>query len=215
VISFIRVEGKEPSALSKSHTHTHKDMPAAPTEPMAQHSEPGQAAPPELDSSGLREQLEAVKAELAARDKRLDDVTRAYSSLLNDQKEFRVRLEREKERVLDTERGKIALHLLQVADDLERALGAARGDEGPLAQGVRLIHEGVGRTIGSLGLERLSLVGQPFDPNLAEVVDVVPTPDAEADGRVLSEVVPGWRLGERLLRPARVRVSRHVPAQPQ
>ena len=173
---------------------------------------PAAAARDGAELSKVREELQAVRADLEARDKRLDEIARAYSSLLNDQKEFRARVEREKARVLEAERGKIVLHLLQVSDEIERALGAASDDKGPLADGVRLIHEGLRKTLSGLGLERLSLVGETYDPNLAEAVAVVPTDDAAADGKVLAELVPGYRLGERILRPARVRVSRHVPA---
>lgn len=166
----------------------------------------------ELDE--VLEELHAVRRELESRDRRIDELARAYSALLNEQKEFRGRLEREKDRVLESERGKIALYLLQFGDEIERALGAAHGDEGPLAQGVRLIHEGLNRTLTSMGIERLALVGRPFDPNLAEVLDVQPVSEPARDGEVLSELAPGYRLGERLLRAARVRVARYMPAQP-
>lgn len=167
----------------------------------------------EAELPRMRQELQSVRSELESRDRRLDELARAYSSLLNDQKEFRGRLEREKDRVLEADRSKIVTHLLQISDELERALSAAHEDQGPLAKGVRLIHEGLSRTLVSMGLERLSLVGQPFDPNLAEVLDVVPVKEVSADGHVLEEITPCFKLGSRVLRPARVRVARHVPTE--
>jgi molecular chaperone GrpE len=63
-----------------------------------------------------------------------------------------------------------------------------------------------------MGAERLSLVGQPFDPRLAEAVDLVPVGEADRDQIVVSEERPGYRIGDRVLRPARVRVGRFVRA---
>lgn len=191
---------------------------------MSEHSKSEEVAEARRDQGArgdgresVHEDLERVRAEMAklaadveSRDKRIDELARAYSTLLNDQKDFRARLEREKDRVLESERGKIAQHLLHIGDEIERALAAAKDEKGPLAQGVKLIHEGLLKSLGALGLERLSLVGTAFDPNLAEAIDLVPTPDAEADGRVVAEVAAGWKIGEKVVRPARVRVARHV-----
>ena len=177
----------------------------------------GQAA--EAPSAGegqgfelLRRELEQVRGELHDSSVKLEELARAYASLINDQSDFRVRLEREKERVLETERGTIAQPLLEVSDELDRALAAAVSDEGPLAQGVRLIHEGLRKRLSRLGIERLSVVGKPFDPNLAEAVDLVPVDVQGLDGTVVEEALPGYRLGGRVLRAAKVRVARFAPA---
>jgi len=167
----------------------------------------------EFELRKVREDMDKLLVEVEARDKRIDELARAYSSLLNDQKDFRSRLEREKDRVLESERSRVALHLLQVGDELERALAAAQDQHGPLAQGVRMIHDGLAKTLAQLGLERLSLVGTDYDPNLAEVIDLVPVQEADSDGKVVAEVAPGYRMGEKVVRAARVKVARHVPAE--
>lgn len=154
-------------------------------------------------------------AELAAQAKRIDELTRAYASLLEDNKAFRQRLEREKVRVVEAERASVAQALLEAADDLERALAAVSGagESGGdalrnLAQGVRLSLGAIQRRIADLGAERLEVAGRPFDPHLAEAVDTVAVADESQDGLVLQEVRAGYRIGERILRPARVRVGR-------
>lgn len=171
------------------------------------------AIPAPDEAQGLQEELRQARSEVESQGRRLDEIARAYSALLNDQKEFRARIEREKERVLESERAKIVLNLLQVGDEIERALQTAQDDRGPLAQGIRLIHEGLGRTLSSMGIERLALIGQPYDPNLAEVLDVTPVQDSGTDGQVVGEITPGFKLGSRVLRPARVRVARFVPSE--
>jgi len=169
----------------------------------------------EEELAKVREELVQANKELEVKSKRIDELARAYSGLMNDQKDFRNRLEREKERVLENERGKISLHLLQVGDEMDRAL-CSLGDcsENPLAQGVKMIRDGLLKTLNTLGIERLSLVGKPFDPALAEAIDLVPVEDSALDSQVTDEVAAGYRLGERLLRPAKVRVGRYVAPQP-
>lgn len=148
-------------------------------------------------------------AEQAAR---IDELTRAYAALVEDNKAFRQRLEREKTRVLEAERATLAQALLEAADDLERALGAVTGapgeSTGGLAEGVRLSLGTLHQRIARLGAERIAVAGQPFDPRVAEAIDTVVVTDAEQDGVVVQEVTPGYRIGERVLRPARVRVGR-------
>lgn len=171
-------------------------------------------APPAPEVAALTAELEQTRQELARTTGRLDEIARAYSAQLNEQRDFRARIEREKERVLAAERGKIAIALLEIGDELDRALGAD-GAQGPLGKGVRMIHDGLMRRLQAMGIERLSLVGKPFDPNLAEAVDLIPVTDPAQADVVVSEDVPGYKLADKILRPARVRVARYVaPAAP-
>lgn len=151
---------------------------------------------------------------LAAQEQRIDELTRAYAALVEDNKAFRQRLEREKVRVLDAERTSLAQSILEAADDLERALSAVSASdvEAPsvknLVEGVRLSLAALHKRIGALGAERIPVAGQPFDPHVAEAVDTVAVADAAQDGCVVQEVQSGYRIGDRLLRPARVRVGK-------
>jgi molecular chaperone GrpE len=149
---------------------------------------------------------------------RIDELTRAYAALVEDNKAFRQRLERERQRVLEAERARLAQALLEAADELERAVAAippAAHPEGPLAtllEGVRLTLAGLEKRISGLGAVRLDLVGARFDPRLAEAVDLVPVSDSFQDEVVVEVVRAGWRIGDRILRPARVRVGRVAEA---
>jgi molecular chaperone GrpE len=157
--------------------------------------------------------------ELAALATRVDELTRAYASLVEDNKAFRARMEREKARVVEAERSSVAQALLEAADDLERALAAVTvagetqpGALGNLTEGVRLSLASLHKRIADLGAQRIVVKGQRFDPHVAEAIDTVAVGDAAQDGVVLHEVRPGYRIGDRVLRPARVRVGRLAQA---
>jgi molecular chaperone GrpE len=158
------------------------------------------AAPP-----GLEEKLRAQAA-------RIEELSRAYAALLEDNKAFRARMEREGDRVVEAERARVAQALLEAADELELALAAVPEGGETLQQGVKLVLAGLLRHIGELGARRLEVAGRPFDPQVAEAVDVLAVADAAQDGLVVAEVRAGWRIGDRVLRPARVRVGRLAQA---
>jgi len=151
-------------------------------------------------------------AQLARQEARIDELTRAYAALIEEGKAARQRLEREKARVLEAERIQLAQALLDSADELERALAAAAGATGPLVDGVRLCLATLQKRVSELGAVRLTVVGERFDPRLAEAVDLVPVSQADQDELVVQEVRAGYRIGERVLRPARVRVGRFAAA---
>jgi molecular chaperone GrpE len=172
--------------------------------------DPGEREPAPDDERDRRLAEQAV---------RIEELSRAYAALLDDNKAFRQRLEREKARALEAERAGVAQALLEAADDLERALAAVSGamDAGgealrALADGVRLSLGALHKRIAELGAVRLAVQGQPFDPRSAEAVDTIAVGDASQDGVVLQEIRPGYRIGDKVLRPARVRVGRLAQA---
>ncbi len=131
---------------------------------------------------------------------RLDEVTRAYAALVDDNRSFRQRMEREKDRVVAAERSKVAQALLEAYDELEMAWNASRRspeEEDPalhdLREGVRLTLQGIAARVAALGAERLEVRGKPYDPRTAEAVDLVAVTDPAQDGRVTEEIRPGWR----------------------
>jgi molecular chaperone GrpE len=169
--------------------------------------ETAEAAPPsplEAENSRLKQELEASR-------KRVDDLARAFQALSQDREEFKQRLTRERERMIDVEKGNVALSLLEAIDELDLCMGAtAEGDSSPLAKGVRLIRENLIAKLNETGIERLKLVGEPFDPNLAEAADMEVTVDPQQDQKVVAETRAGYRLKGRLIRPARVKVAKFV-----
>lgn len=158
--------------------------------------------------SGPEDAGPELTAELEAARKRIDELARAYQALERDREDFKRRLQREREKTLDLERAKVAESLLEAIDDLDLALASA--DDSPFAQGVRQVRDGLLKKAEALGLERVPLVGQAFDPNVAEAVDMEVTPEPAKDNQVTAELRAGYRMKDRVVRPGRVRVARYM-----
>jgi molecular chaperone GrpE len=106
-----------------------------------------------------------------------------------------------------------ARELLRVLDDLQRALIAAEQEGKPTAliQGVNLVKTQLLDIFGRFGVTPIDALGQPFDPNLHEAVAQQPQADV-APGTVVHVLEPGYRVHERILRPAKVMVSAALPS---
>jgi molecular chaperone GrpE len=188
-----------------------------PTEQVAaqqasEEAETRQEAPSQPEGDPERQRLEA---ELDSARRRVDELARAYQSLNKDREEFKQRLTRERERMMDVERGNVASTLLEAIDELDRCLSMS-GQEAnsALGQGVKMIRDGLLSKVQAIGIERIQVVGQPFDPNTAEAADMEITTQPEEDQQVVAEVRAGYRLKDRIIRPARVKVAKYVaPAQ--
>jgi molecular chaperone GrpE len=171
---------------------------------------PEQAAPPPADPA----EVMTLRTDLETARKRVDELARAVQAMSKEREEFKLRLTRERERLLDVERGNVALTLLEAIDELDLALSATGKERTPLSEGVRLIREGLLTKVQGMGIERLDVVGRPYDPNLAEAADMELTTEAEDDQKVVSELRAGYRMKDRVIRPARVKVAKYVqPAQ--
>jgi molecular chaperone GrpE len=127
---------------------------------------------------------------------------------------YRKRVARES--ALAQERGvaKLAKELLPAIDNLERAIveiamSTGKTDEDPLLGGVRLVLSELTGALARVGIESFSPAGQQFDPALHEAVSTVPQPPegGAASGTVVEVYQPGYRLGESVIRPARVVVA--------
>lgn len=187
-----------------------------PTEPVAaeqtQASGSQQEAPPSQEAPPVDAERQRLEAELEATRRRVDELARAYQAVNKDREEFKQRLTRERERMMDVERGNVALTLLEAIDELDRCL-AMSGPEASssLGQGVRMIRDGLLSKVQASGIERIQVVGQPYDPNTAEAFDMEITTQPDEDQRVVAEVRAGYRFKDRIIRPARVKVAKYVP----
>jgi molecular chaperone GrpE len=156
-----------------------------------------------------------LETELDATRRRVDQLARAYQEVQQDREEFKQRLTRERERMLDVERGNVARTLLEAVDELDRCLAMSGGDTtSPLAQGVKMIRDGLLSKLQQSGIERIQVVGLPYDPNTAEATDMEITTNPDDDQKVVAEASAGYKLKDRIIRPARVKVAKYVaPAQ--
>ncbi len=148
------------------------------------------------------EQLGEKIAELEAeRDSYLADLQRVAADFDN----YRKRAARDQESLVARAHERLVKELLPVLDDLERALQAAEEhEEAKLEEGVRLVHRNLAEALEREGLAEIETDGR-FDPHVHEALLSQPS-DAD-EGSVIDVVQKGYRLGDRVLRPARVVVA--------
>ncbi len=136
------------------------------------------------------------------RDEYLADLQRIAAEFEN----YRKRAARDQERLVAHAHERLVRELLPILDDLERALGAAeRHEEATLVEGVRLVEQSLRKALVKEGLVEIETDG-PFDPHVHEALLTQPRDEAEP-GSVLEVVQRGYRLGDKVVRPARVIVA--------
>jgi len=155
------------------------------------------------DRAELEEKLrEAEKAVEALRQEAL----RVKADFLN----YRARVERESARMKVLAAEGAVLSLLPVLDNLDRAIGSAESQQGqPLLEGVRLVRSQFFGALQAMGLEEIQAEGCLFNPETHEAVLVSPVEDPSEDGKILEVLQKGYRLGDKIVRPVKVRVGRH------
>jgi len=130
--------------------------------------------------------------------------------LQNETDETRQRLNRAAEERAQREKANFIAALLPVLDNLQRATEAAEtgGSTEVIAEGIRRTASSFESALAAAGVELIDAAGQPFDPELHEAVETVEV-DPEDEGKVITEYARGYKIADRLLRPARVKVGRY------
>lgn len=176
------------------------------------HVNPSDEHPHRSEGPETETEVERLTAQLDAAHRRIDELARGLQHSEAEREAFKQRLTRERDQLIDLEKGKVALVLLEAIDELELCLGSPDGS--PLWQGVKLIRDSLVKRAEEFGLERVELLGRPYDPNLSEASDMELTTEPGQDGRVVGVIKAAWALKGRVLRPGRVRVAKYVaPAQ--
>lgn len=166
------------------------------------------SAPPQGELS----EVEQLRVDLSTAQKRVNELAYALQAGERDREEFKQRQARERERMIDVEKGNIAVALLEAVDELDLALHSA--DASAFATGVKFVRDSLLKRAEALGIERVELAGKPYDPNLAEATDMELTANEAEDGHVSSVLKSCYQLKGRVIRPGTVRVAKFVkPAQ--
>ena len=157
--------------------------------------------------------VEELESRTRAAERQVQDVQARFEQLRQqlqrETDETRQRLNRSADERAAAEKAKFVASLLPAMDDLERAIEAVSGNarREAVLEGIRGIAASFQSALTSAGVEPIVSVGEEFNPELHEAVDTGEA-SGDMDGKVIGEYSRGFRMGDRLLRPARVRVGR-------
>jgi molecular chaperone GrpE len=152
--------------------------------------------------------VEELEQRLAEKDRLLQGYVENYKAATAEFEQARLRARREVGREIERGKRTVLLDLLDVVDNLDRAIDAAAAgaSEGALLAGVRMVREQFAARLEAHGVKEIAVVGEVFDPLLHEAVTVVPG-DSD-DERIVGVIRRGYRLGDDVLRPAQVAVGK-------
>jgi molecular chaperone GrpE len=169
------------------------------------------------EAEALAAEVETLKAQLELSTTKgrevLDKLREEHERFLRaaaDLDNYRKRAVKERDEVQKFGNEKLLKDLFPVVDGLDRALAAAPPDD-PLVEGVRLVRANLEQALGKHGVTSFSALGEKFDPAHHEALMQVPTRE-QAPGIVVLEHARGFRLNDRLVRPAMVGVAVEPPA---
>ena len=183
-------------------------------EPILDAKAQAEAAQAEAEAGGpLTAELVASRAELKRLQTALAEAQDALVRRQADFENYRKRVERERTENYNRVVAEAARKLLPVMDNLSRALDAERSVESSesaefrhFLHGVQLISKQLSEVLESFGVQPIAAVGERFDPHIHEAVVTEPSDEHEPD-TVVEELARGYRIGDRLLRPAMVKVA--------
>jgi molecular chaperone GrpE len=157
--------------------------------------------------------VEELEQKLADKDQQLQDAIARYRGASTEFEESRLRLRREIGKDIERARREILAELLDVVDNLDRAIYAAKTRSAAdrvdtLLQGVEMVRQQFLAKLEGFGVRRIVSEGQKFDPTLHEAVTAVPASTPDQDGTIVGVVRHGYRIGDDVLRPASVAVAK-------
>ena len=155
--------------------------------------------------------VEELEQQLAEKDRQVQEYIAKYRQAASEFEEARLRLRREISKDIERGRREILADLLEVLDNLDRALDAAKqpgAANEALLEGVDMVRRQFLGKLESLGVKRMDAHGRVFDPALHEAIATVPATSPDDDGVVVGIVRHGYRIGDDVLRPAAVAVAK-------
>jgi molecular chaperone GrpE len=212
-----RVAASEAAASSEAATQVASDdAPVSESDPVTSGSGPSRPEAPEGGTDAAEDPdphtnhdhlLELDLEELVARAEKADEYLGLAQRTQADFENYRKRTARDAAAAQTRGISKLARELLPAIDNLDRALAVADSTSaGELASGIKLVHDEVLAALSRAGIEPFSPEGEQFDPQYHEAVAQLPAPGV-APGTVVEVYQRGYRLGDAVLRPARVSVA--------
>ena len=170
------------------------------------------AAPVADEPSRKPTYIEDLERQLAEKDKIAQEYLSKYRAAAQEFESARARMRKELAKDAERSRREVLVSLLEVVDNLDRAIDAATQAgtpaTDPLLQGVEMVRQQFLGKLEGFDVRRIASADQPFDPMLHEAVSAVPTTDPALDGHIVGVVRQGYRIGDEVLRPALVAVAR-------
>ena len=174
-------------------------------------------------SSAKPTMVEDLERRVADAEKQAQEYLGKYRQASQEFEDARARMRKELAKDAERSRREVLISLLEVVDNLDRAIDAARkaprpgsgqantdpGD--PLLQGVEMVRQQFLSKLDGFGVKRIESEGAIFDPTLHEAVTTVAAPDPSGDGRIVGVIAHGYRIGDDVLRPALVAVGQRQP----
>jgi molecular chaperone GrpE len=151
-------------------------------------------------------ELTTAKAELSELQARLRAVSAAYRQIQEEVEATKERLNRQAAFQRELQRGETVAKMFDPLDNLNRSIETV--EDGDTKDGLKMVVNQFMTALSELGLEVLSPEGHAFDPNVHEAISVVPVPDEAQDDMVIDVFSAGYRVGSRLLKPARVVIGK-------
>jgi len=174
------------------------------SDPAASENEASQETAPAVENAAAEQTIEE---QLAAREKEARDNWDRFVRERADLENYRKRVNREKEELLNYGNKSLIEEILPVVDNMERALAhATEEDQAAVVEGIRMTHGMLVAALKKFGVTPIDSVGTPFDSAFHQAMAQVPT-DEYPPNTVVEEYQKGYLLKERLLRPAMVTVS--------
>jgi molecular chaperone GrpE len=160
------------------------------------------------EGGGDAVEIESAEEAVARLIGELDAERDRYLRLAAEFDNFRKRVVREKTEMWNRAQADVVSTLLEALDDLSRVahLDPAQSSVGDVIAGVELVERKLMRELEKEGLQRTGVKGEQFDPNYQEAVATAPAPTEAEEGLIAAVLQVGYRLGNNLLRPARVQV---------
>jgi molecular chaperone GrpE len=157
--------------------------------------------------------VEELEQKLAQREREAEEYLTKYRQASREFEDARARMRKELAKDAERSRREVIISLLDVVDNLDRAIDAARSTTqdppgNSLLQGVELVRGQFLAKLDGFGVKRISSEGAVFDPLLHEAVSAVPAADPAQDGLIVGVVRHGYLIGEEVLRPALVAVAK-------
>lgn len=163
----------------------------------------------EEEEKSPEEEIEALRQELIEAKAKADENLEGWQRTLAEFANYKKRVERDQQQIFQNATGNIIKRYIEVVDDLERSLKNRPQDGGELSwvEGIELIYHKLLNILENEGVKPMNAEGEFFDPNLHEAVTSEESDQYES-GQIIETLQTGYLIGDRVLRPAMVRVAK-------